>query len=137
MKAQIYWYVPEKIIISRVSGVFGHRDLLAANQKLHKMLDSSKNQTVHIITDMSALERLELSTREAVQLSSTTHHPNLGHLVVCEVPPRLKAIARVFSTIITTTTGVPMPLLDDLAASLTYLQQVDPALDVSHEYATR
>ncbi|RMG86802.1 MAG: STAS/SEC14 domain-containing protein [Chloroflexi bacterium] len=122
MPFEISWYIPKRVILSRLVGDVTEDDMHGMFDLSIAMLDEGQ-PPVHMIADQTAVGKFP-NNLSAMQFMVRKPHPNMGWVVVVSS----NRVARFLTNILFQVMPVPTKMVDTMDAALTYLNHVDNSI---------
>ncbi len=123
MSGGVTWLVDGKLLLFNSWGKVNVHELMAMDDQIHAMLDSSEAPLVHGIHDHSRAEQIP-SAKDLMKVKAGSH-PRVGWLIIVGLDNKLmkffvSATGQVF--------GFRLRFMDTAEEALTFLQDVDTTL---------
>jgi hypothetical protein len=126
MPSDMHWYIPERVVYVRETGVLHLKEVRASNEKARGYLGRSPHP-IHFLIDHTKLEEAPKSLSALVSNLDTFRHPNMGWLVVFGHDNN--RFFRALGRFITQFFGVNMREVDTLDQALMFLIELDDTLE--------
>src|SRR5579871_3388456 len=93
MPYSIEWYVPNRLILEKAFGNLTIEELLRFNAEVTQIIADEGVTPVHIIADLSKVERYPSSLREIMNTMRQSNPEKIGWMVVVTENPILRFLA--------------------------------------------
>ena len=93
MPYSIEWYVPNRLILEKAFGNLTIEELLRFNAEVTKIIADEGMTPVHIIADLSKVERYPSSLREIMNTMRQSNPEKIGWMVVVTENPIMRFMA--------------------------------------------
>ncbi len=122
MPFELSWYVPKRVILSRLIGDITEDDMHGMFDLAIAMLDEG-HPPVHLIADHTHMGKFP-NNFGAMQFMVRKPHPNMGWVVVIS-PNR---VARFLTNVLFQVMPVPTKMVDTMDTAWAYLNQIDSSI---------
>lgn len=134
MPVQTRWLLPDQVILNTLEGMVVPHEMQERVPELTNILDQSQSKKVHIIMDVSRLDRM-VNMSAIIQVMPRKPHPKFGWiLIVGEAGSPLKAFwGNLFMRLL----PIKVRRFDRLENAITFLKENDPSIEWEQADSTK